>query len=135
LELKISGIYNASKAAVHMLDENLRTELAPFGVGVLTVVVGAIETGFQENNRSADLPQSSRYHAVKGNIDAIAGWKTGETRTKAADFAKMVVDDVLGGKVGMTYRGSQASIARYASALMPISMLVSWPENDILIRY
>ena len=114
-----------------MLDETLRIELAPFAVNVLTVVVGAIETGFQENNRSVDLPQGSKYHAVKDKIDAIARWETGDRRTKVADFATMLADDVLGGKVGMTYRGSQASVARYASALMPISLMVSWLENDI----
>lgn len=41
-----AGAYCASKAAVHALSDALRMELAPFGVRVMEVQPGAIDTSF-----------------------------------------------------------------------------------------
>jgi short-subunit dehydrogenase len=44
-----AGAYCASKAAVHALSDALRMELAPFGVRVMEVQPGAINTSFAKN--------------------------------------------------------------------------------------
>ncbi|MGU9808265.1 SDR family oxidoreductase [Pseudomonas sp. LF052] len=44
-----AGAYCASKAAVHALSDALRMELAPFGVRVMEVQPGAIDTHFAKN--------------------------------------------------------------------------------------
>ncbi|AMN79026.1 SDR family oxidoreductase [Pseudomonas azotoformans] len=44
-----AGAYCASKAAVHALSDALRMELAPFGVRVMEVQPGAIDTSFARN--------------------------------------------------------------------------------------
>ncbi|NWA40658.1 SDR family oxidoreductase [Pseudomonas reactans] len=44
-----AGAYCASKAAVHALSDALRMELAPFGVRVMEVQPGAINTHFAKN--------------------------------------------------------------------------------------
>lgn len=52
-----AGVYCASKAAVHALNEAMRMELAPLGVRVLEVQPGAIDTRFADN--AADHAQLS----------------------------------------------------------------------------
>ena len=44
-----AGAYCASKAAVHAVSDALRMELAPFGIRVMEVQPGAIDTSFAKN--------------------------------------------------------------------------------------
>lgn len=44
-DIRELGIYNSSKAAVNLLSESLRVELAPFGVQVITVHSPTIPRG------------------------------------------------------------------------------------------
>ena len=53
------GVYNASKAASNLLSETLRLELAPFGVQVITVVTGVINTQFFTKQGEVHLPEST----------------------------------------------------------------------------
>jgi 1-acylglycerone phosphate reductase len=111
-----------------MLDENLRIEMAPLGVKVLTVVAGSVATTFGDNNKSDSLPKGSRYEPVKKEFDRLATWDNGTERMSTEVFAKRVVDDILGGVTGRTYRGTQASVARYSSTGLPMFVIVSGPE-------
>lgn len=64
LPTPFSGVYCASKAALHALDEVLRMELAPFGIQVMTVQPGAIESAFGDNAEASlarTLPPDSIY--------------------------------------------------------------------------
>lgn len=67
-----TGTYGASKAAMNILSETLRLELAPFGVGVNTIMTGAIETEIVTRNTSASggftLPPDSLYKSIKDII-------------------------------------------------------------------
>ncbi|KAE8349810.1 hypothetical protein BDV28DRAFT_140433 [Aspergillus coremiiformis] len=38
------SVYNASKAALHSFSDTLRVELAPFGVNVITVITGGVQS-------------------------------------------------------------------------------------------
>lgn len=58
----IPGAYNASKAALHAYSNTLRVELAPFGVKVVTVVTGGVQSNIARVERS--LPEGSLYVPV-----------------------------------------------------------------------
>ena len=118
------GLYNASKAALNMFDETLRLELAPFGVRVLTLVTGSVVTAFVDNNHAESLPQNSKYYPAKAQFEAKAQLK-GQPRSNVQEYVKQVVDDVLGGKTGKTFRGSQAGLAAIASRWFPAWLVVS----------
>ncbi|KAJ7022398.1 hypothetical protein C8F04DRAFT_240679 [Mycena alexandri] len=117
------GIYNSSKAAVTSLSDNLRIELAPLGVSVVTVMVGSITTPFFANGASFELPPKSRYMAIK---ETIGRWARGEARPQGGPvdkFAESVVYEIVGeGRSGQVWRGPYAGSIKVASKL-PTSLL------------
>lgn len=70
-----AGAYCASKAAVHALSDALRMELAPFGIRVLEVQPGAIDTHFAQNaSAQAEqlIAQDSPWWPMRDGIRARA---------------------------------------------------------------
>ncbi|MBI5922399.1 MAG: SDR family NAD(P)-dependent oxidoreductase [Betaproteobacteria bacterium] len=69
-----SGGYSASKAALHILSDAMRMELAPFGIHVLTVQPGSILSRFGSNSMAnVALPADSIYGVLAKRIRARAG--------------------------------------------------------------
>ena len=70
-----SGAYCATKAALHALSDAFRMELAPFGIEVMTVMPGAIQSEFgnsAEASLARTLPKDSVYNWVKEGIEKRA---------------------------------------------------------------
>ncbi|GJN88368.1 hypothetical protein Rhopal_001334-T1 [Rhodotorula paludigena] len=64
-----TGIYNASKAALHSLTETLRMEVKGLGINVMLVAPGAITSQFgKKQTVSIRLPEDSRPHHTCRNI-------------------------------------------------------------------
>jgi NAD(P)-dependent dehydrogenase (short-subunit alcohol dehydrogenase family) len=87
--------YRASKAAVSALGESLRTELVPFGIRVLEVVPGPIDTDMLRD--SGDAPAAGRYEPYRGMAQRahrgrlnVAG-----SITSPAEAARRIVDAIL----------------------------------------
>ncbi len=122
------GIYTASKAALHSLDSAMRFELAPLGVGVLTVVTGTVESSLLAKAPQFQLPPTSKYLPLETSLaEKAAGGPSGFSMMKPEDYAERVVGDVLRGVKGTVFRGSYATSARFMAATLPESFLVSWP--------
>ena len=89
-----AGAYCASKAAVHALSDALRMELAPFGIRVMEVQPGAIDTHFGKN-ASAQVEQliaeGSPWWPVRDGIRARAN-ASQDNPTPVAACAKAVFD-------------------------------------------
>jgi short-subunit dehydrogenase len=91
-----AGAYCASKAAVHAMSDALRMELAPFGVHVMEVQPGAIDTHFAKNaSHEAEqvIREGSPWWPLREGIRARANASQGNP-TPASDFAHNVLKAV-----------------------------------------
>lgn len=120
------GVYSSSKAALTMLSDNLRLEMAPLGVNVVTVMTGMIDTRFHENLEEVVLPEGSYYKHVEGAVNATPGQKgvMESTKMPLEKFVEGLVGDVLGGKKGHVWRGGMSKATWWAKVLMPVWLLV-----------
>lgn len=77
------AVYRASKAAVGALGESLRTELAPFGIRVLEVMPGAIDTDmFAESSRTPEAVDCAGYRVMAERV--------GEARSQMSQMRNSV---------------------------------------------
>ncbi|MCL4233240.1 MAG: SDR family NAD(P)-dependent oxidoreductase [Deltaproteobacteria bacterium] len=89
-----SGAYCASKAALHAVTDALRMELAPFGVRVVCVQPGGVESEFgrHASARVGARPASvSLYEPIRSFIDARAN-ASQDRAMSAAEFAERLCD-------------------------------------------
>ena len=88
-----SGVYCASKAALHALSDALRLELAPFGIKVLTVQPGAIASEFGNNASAAiTMADESWFKPWEKAVQARARASQNAKSTSARDFALELMD-------------------------------------------
>ncbi|PVH69099.1 NAD(P)-binding protein [Cadophora sp. DSE1049] len=116
-----SSGYNASKAAVVSYSDTLRLELQPFGIKVVTLLMGEVSTGLMSEN-NISFGQDSLY------IDAQEGVKerTRQHIQKSMGpevFASQVVNSVLSkpalGKGEFVWKGTNAGVAWLLNAVGP----------------
>jgi len=115
-----SGAYCASKAAVHLISDAIRMELAPFGIRVITVQPGAVESRFGERaGRGVErFREGSLYSQVFDSIEARAGAsQVGSMR--AADFAHVLVGAVTAASPPAIFRAGKHSVRLPAMASLP----------------
>ena len=130
----LAGVYSSSKAALNILSDTLRLELAPFGVSVLTVLVGTVSTPFHANEPDVQLPPTSRYALIR---DTISKWAKGEAGPKGGspdELAASLVDDVVGNGSGQVWKGANSGAVKFVSRWVPTSMAVSQPQLILLVH-
>ncbi|KAI0910395.1 putative short-chain dehydrogenase/reductase [Ustulina deusta] len=130
LPLAWSSMYSTSKAAVRQLSEVMRVELGTLGVRVTTGMIGAMNTQVHVNSGELQLPEDSYFQCIK---DGLASQNRGDMKpgSHAPELtAKRLVNDIVGGKVGETWRGGLASVVRYATALLPQALLEQLLNGD-----
>ncbi|KAL8968539.1 MAG: hypothetical protein Q9183_002419 [Haloplaca sp. 2 TL-2023] len=123
LPMPWEGLYHSSKAAVTIMSETLRLELAPLGVTVVTAMLGKIESNFHINDSWQGLPASSNYKSVDTQIARTAEGKIGPKKEKAEDFARRFVEDILRGMSGQVWRGAMAQTVRVLAYHAPARVL------------
>ncbi|MBN2993707.1 SDR family oxidoreductase [Pseudomonas cedrina subsp. fulgida] len=121
-----AGAYCASKAAVHALSDALRMELAPFGVRVMEVQPGAIDTHFAKNaGAQAELliNEKSPWWPLREGIRARTQ-ASQDKPTPASEFAADVLKAVQQPKPPRLLRSGNGSRAMpLAAALLPKGVL------------
>ncbi len=86
--------YRASKAAVGALGESLRAELAPFGIRVLEVMPGPIDTDMLA--ASDRLPEAAEHAGYAAQAEALlAGRRAVAPMTTAPDVAARAIADAI----------------------------------------
>ena len=121
------GVYSSSKAALNMLSDTLRLELAPFGVSVVSLMIGTVATPFHANEPDVVLPEKSRYAGI---VQTISDWAKGRAGPKGGsveEIARSLVPDVLGTGGGQchVWKGANSGAVRFMSRWLPVSVLVS----------
>ncbi|TGO15386.1 hypothetical protein BTUL_0041g00720 [Botrytis tulipae] len=90
------GYYNASKAAVNIITDQLRLELEPLGVKAILVITGGVKTKFFDNQPSVKLPDNSPYAPARDLIEsAAAGHVVLSTAMDVDVYANKVVKNAL----------------------------------------
>ncbi|RGP76763.1 hypothetical protein FLONG3_5203 [Fusarium longipes] len=111
------GAYAASKAAASSLTESLRVELGPFGIRVINLLTGAVNSTFFANAPDAKLPETSIYNIAKDEIEStMAGDMPGIVKPDVTTWAEQVASDLSQRNIPLLVsRGGSAGIARYAT--------------------
>ena len=121
-----AGAYCASKAAVHALSDALRMELAPFGVRVMEVQPGAINTSFAKNaGAQAELliNEQSPWWPLRESIRARSQ-ASQDKPTPASEFAADVLKAVQQAQPPRLLRSGNGSRALpLMAALLPKGLL------------
>lgn len=117
-----SGAYCASKAALHALSDALRLELAPFGIRVVTVQPGGIESGFgaaAQGQAAGWLRPDSWYAGLQESIRRRAGLSQ-QGATPAGEFARRLAGLLLRGDPPAVIRlGRQSRMLPLLQRLLP----------------
>ncbi|MCG6950020.1 MAG: SDR family NAD(P)-dependent oxidoreductase [Acidobacteria bacterium] len=105
------GAYCGTKAAVHLISDALRMELAPFGIRVITVQPGAVESRFAEHalHGIERYREDSLYSSVFDGVQARAGVSQVGS-TPSPDFARLVVDSATAASPPSVLRAGKHSV-------------------------
>ncbi|KAL6761503.1 hypothetical protein V8C86DRAFT_2534736 [Haematococcus lacustris] len=122
-----SGVYSATKFAVHALSDALRMELAPLGIKVVVVAPGAIRSNIASNMMSGlDLSYLSLYRHYQPLIESRVRLSQGFKSTPTRLFAQAVVRQVL---------RSQPPAYYIAGRLSWLACLLAWALPRWLTDY
>ena len=121
--LPFQGIYNSSKAALAMLTDTMRMELAPFGIKVIDLKTAGVKTNIIANNnvnsKAERLPEGSIYAPAREVVEAAMSQEGLKDKGVTAEQWAAEVSALLLGKnpPAVIWRGESASLARLASSL------------------
>jgi short-subunit dehydrogenase len=127
----LQAAYNAAKAATASFSDAMRRELQPFGVTVVDLKTGVVNTNFFKNQREAVhevLPEGSIFEPAKEEVEKILrGEKVEGTGMQAEQWAKQVVHELVKSKPSsIIWRGSYSFMMRILACLP-----FSWTDGFI----
>ncbi|MCL6269765.1 SDR family oxidoreductase [Sansalvadorimonas sp. 2012CJ34-2] len=127
LTTPFSGMYCASKAALHSLNEAMVMELKPFGIDVVNVQPGGVKSSFGSNASKTlgILPKDSVYNAIKDAIEARAV-ASQNSPSSPEGLAEKVVSIIASGK--------RPQIIRYGHGSIAFPFMARWLPGKLVRR-
>jgi len=113
------GTYCASKCALEALSDALRVEVAPFGVDVVLIEPGGVDTGFEEgveDDLDLDGPYADLHRGLRDRADSLM---SGVLASSPDDVAEKVVDAAEADEPKARYTVGPASKPIVASSYLP----------------
>ena len=96
--------YRASKAAVSAFDDSLRTEVAPFGIRVVEILPGPVDTDmFRLSSGEQDANQFEHYRSLGATAARLREEHADPRVVEPADAAIAIVDAILESDGPMRY--------------------------------
>ncbi|KAI1112322.1 NAD(P)-binding protein [Nemania sp. NC0429] len=124
--IPFQSVYNSSKAAFAMLSDSMRLELQPFGIKVVNLRTGVVQSNLNKNlqeTQRPSLPAGSIYEPAREVVEKALRQEEFEGQgTPAHQWAEQVVRDVTKKTPPpVIWRGESASLARI-STVLPFGM-------------
>ncbi len=94
------GIYSASKAALNNFSEELRRELKPFNVNVVTLMTGAVDSKTIVNNPNIDRYEASVYY---NSVIEYTQKSVNRASMSVDRFASILVSDINNERLTSVY--------------------------------
>lgn len=120
-----SGAYCATKSALHSLSDALRMELKPFGIDIITIQPGAIQSKFGDNSLAklaGLITDDSMYAKLRNNIEARA-MASQDNPTPATEFAKILVSKIQHNPKAEIKIGNGSLLLPLLKKLLPTKVL------------
>jgi len=123
LNVPFMGLYSGSKQALAVLSETLRLEMEPFGVKVVEVVTGAVQSKGQTYFQDLRLPADSIFLPIEQTIIKRAQGGDGHPRMDTTEYAESAVTDILAGATGRIWKGMNAERTQKSIGVVPQPMM------------
>lgn len=123
ISFPFGSVYSASKAAIHSYARGLHLELKPFGVRVINVVTGGVDTNIADTR---PLPNDSIFNFKEGQDSfRYRQLMAKNHHPMPADvYAKKILRDIMSDHDPVDlYRGKMASILSWISLFIPYWLL------------
>lgn len=125
--MPFGSVYSATKAAIHAYARVLHLEMKPFGVKILNVITGGVDTDIADTR---SLPETSCFNFKEGK-DAFAYRQKMSKHNKPMSVQKYctsVIKDLQDLETGENdpvdvWRGSKVTLVRLVMAFVPYSIL------------
>ncbi|KAI9157933.1 short-chain dehydrogenase [Paramyrothecium foliicola] len=122
MAVPFQSVYNASKAALAMFSATMRVELEPFGIRVVELKTGGVQTNIITNNnvntRAGKLPEGSIYAPAREVVEQAMSQEGLKGGITAEQWASEVSALLLGDNPPLViWRGEHAQLSRLATVL------------------
>ena len=123
ISFPFGSIYSATKAAIHSYARGLHLEMKPFGVRVINVVTGGVDTNIADTR---PMPEDSIYRFPEGQAAFEERQRMAKNHKpmSAEVYAAKVMGDILSARDPVdVYRGTMATFLGFVALFVPFCVL------------